>query len=46
MYVFIQKEVYDQNIFQIEDILIEKRKMREAELIIDVDKRRPNDEKL
>jgi hypothetical protein len=46
MYIFIQQKIYDQNIFQIEDILDEKRIERDAEFIIDVDKRRPEDQRL
>jgi hypothetical protein len=46
MYIFIQQKIYDQNIFQIEDILDEKRIERDAEFIIDVDKRRPDDQRL
>jgi hypothetical protein len=46
MYIFIQQKIYDQNIFQIEDILEEKRIKPNAEFIIDVDKRRPDDQRL
>jgi hypothetical protein len=46
MYIFIQQKIYDQNIFQIEDILDEKRIERCAEFITDVDKRRPDDQRL
>jgi hypothetical protein len=44
MYIFIQQKINDQNIFQIEDILDEKRIKRGAEFIIDGDKRRPDDQ--
>jgi hypothetical protein len=46
MYIFIPNKFYDQHIFQINEILDEKRKMRDAEFIIDVDKRRPDDQRL
>jgi hypothetical protein len=46
MYIFIPDRFYDQNIFQIEDILDEKRKMPDTEFSIDIDKRRPDDQKL
>jgi hypothetical protein len=46
MYIFIQQKIYDQNIFQIEDILDEKRIKRSAEFILDVDKRRPDDQRI
>jgi hypothetical protein len=44
--IFIQQKIYDQNIFQIEDILDQKRVERSAEFIIDVDKRRPDDQRI
>jgi hypothetical protein len=46
MYIFIQQKIYDQNIFQIKDILDEQRIERDAVFIIDVDKRRPDDQRL
>jgi hypothetical protein len=46
MYIFIPDRFYDQNIFKIEDILDEKRKMPDTEFIIDVDRRRPGDQRL
>jgi hypothetical protein len=46
MYIFIQRKIYDQNIFQIEDILDEKRIKRSAKFIIDVDNRRPDDQRV
>jgi hypothetical protein len=46
MYIFIPEKIYDQNIFQIEDILDEKRINPNAEFITDVDKRRFDDQRL
>jgi hypothetical protein len=46
MHNFIPDRFYDQNIFQIKDILDEKRKMRDAEYTLDVDKRKPDYQRL
>jgi hypothetical protein len=46
VYIFIPVKFYDENIFQFNELLDEKRKMPDAEFIIDVDKRRVDDERL